>query len=62
MSLSLKPDYEESRKRYEAFWHQELIDMPPVSIILKASDPKLVPQRHYETHEERWPDVDFRAE
>ena len=62
MSFSLKPDYEESRKRYEAFWHQEIMDRPPVSIALRASNPKPVPQKHYETHEERWLDVDFRAE
>ena len=62
MSFSLKPDYEESRKRYEAFWHQEIMDRPPVSIALRASNPKPVPQNHYETHEERWLDVDFRAE
>lgn len=62
MSFSLKPDYEQSAKRYEAFWHGEIIDRPPVSITLPAEKPKQIPQKTYATLKDRWLDVSFRAE
>lgn len=60
--FSLKPDYGKSKERYDAFWHQEIIDRPPVSIILPAANPKPVPQKNYSTLREQWLDIDFRAE
>lgn len=62
MQFSLKPDYARARARYEAFWEQEIIDRPPVSIILPAKEQKPVPTREYDSHRERWLDIDFRVE
>ncbi len=62
MEFSLKPDYEESKKRYDAFWHCEIIDRPPVSIILPVENPKPIPEKTYRTYQEQWLDLDFRAE
>ncbi|MGI6705077.1 MAG: hypothetical protein ACOX6S_02035 [Clostridia bacterium] len=62
MTFSLKPDHEMSKKRYDAFWHGEIIDRPPVSIVLPKENPKPVPTKSYASEEERWLDVDFRAE
>ncbi|TVR54851.1 MAG: hypothetical protein EA426_16535 [Spirochaetaceae bacterium] len=62
MSFSLKPDYDESYKRYEAFWHHEVIDRAPVSIVLPAEKTVPVPEKAHKTLEDRWTDVDFRAE
>jgi len=62
MQFSLKPDYEISKQRYDAFWHCEIIDRPPVSIILPVENPKPVPAKTYETYQEQWLDLDFRAE
>ncbi len=62
MEFSLKPDFEMSSKRYEAFWHGEIIDRPPVSITLPIEHPKPLPQKTYKNMEDKWLDIDFRAE
>lgn len=62
MKFKLKPDYEESKKRYDAFWECEIVDRPPVCIYLPSDNPVPVPVKQYESHEERWLDIDFRVE
>ena len=62
MEFKLKSDYEKSRARYKAFWNREIIDRPPVSIILPVEHPTPVPQKEYETYREKWMDIEFRAE
>ena len=61
MQFSLKPDYEQSLKRYEAFWHQEIIDRPPVSISLPKENPVTIPVKTYQTDREKWLDIEYRA-
>ena len=62
MSFSLKPDYEKTKERYEAWWHNEIIDRPPVSIVLPVDKQKPMPRKKYDTWQEQWLDIDFRAE
>lgn len=62
MELSLKPDFETVRQRYDAFWHQEIIDRAPVNLILPGSLDRPLPVKTYATHQERWLDIEFRAE
>ncbi|NPV80649.1 MAG: hypothetical protein HPY52_10300 [Firmicutes bacterium] len=62
MEFALKPDYEETKARYDAFWHREIVDRPPVSIILPVDNPAPLPKKTYKTHRERWLDIEFRAE
>ena len=62
MDFSLKPDFATTKQRYDAFWHNEIIDHPPVSIILPVDKPKPIPVKNYETMQEKWLDLDFRAE
>ena len=62
MSFSLKPDYEKAKKRYEAFWEGEIIDRALVCVPVPKSSQETVPSKTYPTLEERWKDVDFRAE
>ena len=62
MSFALKPDFDTVKKRYEAFWHQEIIDRALLGLAIPVEDPKPVPARSYASHRERWLDVDFRAE
>lgn len=52
--FSLKPDYEISKKRYDAFWSRELIDRPPVSIYLPAEKRVEIPERQYPSPADRW--------
>lgn len=62
MEFSLKPDFEQSKQRYDAFWNQEIIDRSPISIILPKENRTILPQKNYSNHMDRWLDVQFRAE
>ncbi|MCK9222813.1 MAG: hypothetical protein M0Q40_09390 [Limnochordia bacterium] len=63
MEYCLKPDFEEVNQRFEAFWHREIFDRPPVSgIRFLIENPRRVPVKTYAHHRERWLDVSFRAE
>lgn len=59
--FSLKPDYEKTHERFNAFWEREIIDRPPVNIILPGENRKVLPKKEYKNDEERWMDVEFRA-
>lgn len=60
--LTLKPDFEQTRARYAAFWQCAVADRPPVCIHLPRGDAAPFPARAYASHRERWLDVDYRAE
>ena len=62
MPFSLKPDYEKTKARYDAFWQREIIDRPPVWIGFSAKEQKPVPVKDYPNFRERWLDIDFRVE
>jgi hypothetical protein len=62
VELSLKPDFDKTKKRIDAFWHCEIVDRPPVSIILPKENPSPLPHKEYKDHRERWLDIEFRAE
>ena len=58
----LKPDFEKTRARYDAFWHCAIVDRPPVDIRLPKAGAGPIPQKQYANWDEKWMDVDFRAE
>lgn len=62
--FELKPDYERSRQRIEAFWERELIDRPVVQFGLAKPPEERVPlpQSHHATSAERWLDAPYQAE
>lgn len=62
MSFSLKPDYEQSKRRYDAYWQQAVVDRALVNLALPVERPRRVPEKEYPSLEARWTDVDFRAE
>ncbi|MCK5155155.1 MAG: hypothetical protein KAQ69_01905 [Spirochaetales bacterium] len=62
MQLTLQPDYEKIKKRYDAFWEQEIIDRPLVSLNIPVDNPIPVPQKTYPDFKSRWLDISFRAE
>jgi hypothetical protein len=61
--FDLKPDYEQSRQRIEAFWERELIDRPVTMFWLeKPPDMRVpLPESHHSTAEERWLDAEYQA-
>ena len=62
MEFKLKQNYEESRQRYIAFWNSEIVDHPPISIVLPVEKPAQLLHKDYKSHQEKWLDIDFRAE
>ncbi len=63
--FALKPDYEKTRARIDAFWERQIIDRPVVQFILsRTSAPgqqPLPPSRHA-SPAERWQDAGYQAE
>lgn len=60
--FSFKPDYFESKKRFDAFWEREIIDRPPVTIHFGKENRVPIPHKEYKSHKDRWLDIEFRAE
>lgn len=61
--LSLKPDYDRSAERFEAFWNFDVADRPPVNIAFPRKNyayPNIEPKT-YSSFREKWLDVDYRA-
>ncbi len=63
MEFLYKPGFDQTLARFEAFWHREIIDRPPVSIVLpKEKAAQALPARSYPDQASRWLDADTRAE
>ncbi len=60
--FSLKPDFIEAQKRFEAFWACDVTDRPLVTnITFPVDNPVPVPQKRYDTLKDKWLDIDFRV-
>ncbi len=62
--FQFKPDYEETKKRVEAFWHLELIDRPVVQMPIGKPPEEQVPYptSHHTSPRLRWMDAQYQAE
>lgn len=60
----LKPDYEQTKIRIEAFWECELIDRPVMQFPLwkPEEEQKPLPESHHATARERWLDARYQAQ
>ena len=61
--FALKPDYEASKQRMDAFWEREILDRPLVQFKLYKPFDEWVdlPSSNHSTWEERWLDVDYQV-
>ena len=61
--FELKPDYERSKERIDAFWERELIDRPVVQFGLAKPPEERVPlpQSQHATSAARWLDTEYQA-
>ena len=61
--FDLKPDYEDSKRRIEAFWEREIIDRPVVQFSLARPIEEWVPlpPSSHATLRDRWLDADYQA-
>lgn len=62
MELSTKPDYEECLARFEAWWHCEIIDRPPLTMSVDRPRRQALPQKQHASLRERWMDVEFAVD
>ena len=62
--FQLKPDYEQSRQRIDAFWERELVDRPVVQFGLQKppQEQAPLPPSHHITSADRWLDAEYQAE
>ncbi len=62
--FALKPDYEQTKKRIDAFWVRQLIDRPVVQFILPKppSEQQPLPPSRHASPAERWMDAGYQAE
>ena len=65
MEFKLKPDYEVTKRRFDAFWNQALLDRPPVNIAFpkkNAPPPKPIRAKDYPSVKDMWLDFDGRID
>jgi hypothetical protein len=62
--FDFKPDYEQTKKRIDAFWHGELIDRPIVQFGLSKPSDRLkpLPESRHASSRDRWMDAQFQAD
>lgn len=57
MIMRYKDDWDETRRRWTAFWRREIIDRPIMMVTAPVADPPPIPAP--QTNEQRWTDPDF---
>lgn len=62
MTLKTKPDFDKTIARFEAWWHGEIVDRPPVSLWTKPTRAYRGPNSTHATLRERWLDTEFAVE
>jgi len=58
-ALGFKPDFAQTLRRFDAWWHGEIIDRPPVTLWVKGQRPYRGPVARHATLRDRWLDVEF---
>ena len=61
MDLKLKPDFDKSAQRLEAWWLGQMVDRPPVTLSVKPTRPYCGPEKTHATAGDRWLDVEFQV-
>lgn len=60
--LKLKPDFDRTVARFEAWWQGEIVDRAPVTLWVAPSRPYQGPVSTHRTQRERWLDVEYAVE
>lgn len=61
-ALALKPDFTQTVNRFEAWWHGEVIDRPPVTLHVRPHRPWCGPPPHTGTQRQRWLDAEHQLD
>ena len=59
MDLAAKPDYPGVLSRFEAWWRNEPLDRPLVTIDVRASHPPRLPPKQHASVRDRWLNVEY---
>ena len=62
MQLEYKPDFEQCLKRFEAWWHCELIDRPLLTTWVQPRPGPALPVKQYASLRDQWMDVEFKID
>jgi len=62
MKLETKPDFDQSLRRFEAWWDGQIVDRPPLTVgVWRLSKPKQ-PRKKHASLRDRWMDVDYQID
>lgn len=61
-ALELKPDLADSLQRFEAWWVNETLDRPPVTVRVQPVRPYDGPIREHASHRDRWLDAEYQVD
>ena len=61
-TLEWKPDFQQTIERFEAWWHGEIIDRPPLAVRVKPTRSWDGPPEHGGCLAQRWLDVEYQLE
>jgi len=59
--LKLKPRFEQTVRRFDAWWRGEVIDRPPLTLPIKPARPYEGPTSQHATERDRWLDAEFQV-
>jgi hypothetical protein len=62
VELQYKPDFDKVLERFEAWWHCQIIDRPPVTIYVQPERKAKWPAKHHATPRDRWFDVEYKLD
>lgn len=60
--LRMKPDFDKTIARFEAWWHGAIVDRPPVSLWVNPIRTTAGTRSHHRTLRDRWLDPEFAVE
>jgi len=61
MELERKPDLDRVLERFEAWWHGEILDRPPVTIHVTPERPPRLPEKQHACLRDRWMDIEYHV-
>jgi len=61
MELEGKPDFEKALERFEAWWHGDIVDRPPVTVNVHPDRPPRLPESRHACLRDRWMDVEHNV-
>jgi len=63
MELELKPDFGQTLARFEAWWHCQIVDRPPVSLDVRPDRPPVpAPKKDHANWRDYWFDLEYRLD